>query len=184
MCCHLHWSHCVELPSWLYQLALSWYLHQQESHQSLSETEICRLIDRTPCIAGSNRNIYIVLFVYQRLLIQILIHIDKYWYKYWYRYWYILTETFSSSPCSQARSYYWHGEKLRAGREITTSSSLLHILSSSKIFTPFASSLQMMTMISSVGLTKGVSWRKLFCANFFYEDTHTVLAERFPTKWK
>ena len=25
--------HCLELPYWHYQLVLSWYLHQQESHQ-------------------------------------------------------------------------------------------------------------------------------------------------------
>ena len=26
-------SHCLELPYWHYQLVLSWYLHQPESHQ-------------------------------------------------------------------------------------------------------------------------------------------------------
>ena len=36
---HLHKStslalpHCLELPSWHYQLVLTWYLHQPESHQ-------------------------------------------------------------------------------------------------------------------------------------------------------
>ena len=52
---------CLGLPYWYYQLVLSWYLHQPESHQ-LSLKKLCmdlvtsRPIDRTPGIPGSDIN--------------------------------------------------------------------------------------------------------------------------------
>ena len=53
--------HCLELPYWHYQLVLSWYLHQPESHK-LSLTNVCEFqrlepIDRTPGIPGPDKNI-------------------------------------------------------------------------------------------------------------------------------
>ena len=35
--------HCMELPYWHYQLVLSWYLHQPESHQ-LSLNKVAQLV--------------------------------------------------------------------------------------------------------------------------------------------
>ena len=37
--------HCLELPNWHYQLVLSWYLHQPESHQ-LSFTKVLESVKR------------------------------------------------------------------------------------------------------------------------------------------
>ena len=52
---------CLELPYWHYQLVLSWYLHQPESHQ-LSLHKVCDgqtsgPIDRTPGLPGSDKNL-------------------------------------------------------------------------------------------------------------------------------
>ena len=51
--------HCLGLPYWHYQLVLSWYLHQPESHQ-LSLQKVTQLertgpIDRTPGTPGSDK---------------------------------------------------------------------------------------------------------------------------------
>ena len=50
--CVTAFPHCVGMPYWHYQLLLSWYLHQPESHQLslhnwLSEFETTRPIDLT-----------------------------------------------------------------------------------------------------------------------------------------
>ena len=56
--------HCLELPYWHYQLVLSWYLHQPESHQlslhkvshSLSDGQTSGPKDRTPGLPGYDKN--------------------------------------------------------------------------------------------------------------------------------
>ena len=61
--------HCLELSCWHYQLVLSWYLHQPESHQ-LSFTNLLDgptywrtsgPKDRTPGLPGSNRNVRLLI---------------------------------------------------------------------------------------------------------------------------
>ena len=54
---------CLGLPYWHYQLVLTWYLHQPESHQlslqqplGLSEWQTTGPIDRTPGTPGSDKN--------------------------------------------------------------------------------------------------------------------------------
>ena len=51
--------HCLGLPYWHYQLVLSWYLHQPETHQlsqqNISHLETLGPIDRTPGIPGSDK---------------------------------------------------------------------------------------------------------------------------------
>ena len=53
-------QHCLGLPFWHYQLVLSWYPHQPESHQ-LNLNKVCYLRtfgpkDRTPGLPGSDEN--------------------------------------------------------------------------------------------------------------------------------
>ena len=52
--------HCLGLPFWHYQLVLSWYIHQPESHQfslqKLSQFQRTGPIDRTPGTPGSDKN--------------------------------------------------------------------------------------------------------------------------------
>ena len=57
--------HCLELSYWHYQSALSWYVHQPESHQLslqkgvfVSDEQTPGPIDRTPDIPGSDKNTY------------------------------------------------------------------------------------------------------------------------------
>ena len=62
--------HCLGLPYWHYQLVLSLYLHQPESHQfslqkvldSVSEWERTGPIDRTPGTPGSDKKHEIIKF--------------------------------------------------------------------------------------------------------------------------
>ena len=59
--------HCLELPYWHYQLVLTWYLHQPESHQlslnkvshSLTDGQTSGPKDRTPGLPGSDKNCHI-----------------------------------------------------------------------------------------------------------------------------
>ena len=57
--------YCLELPYWHYQLVLSWYQHQPESHQlsfqkgvSLTQWVTSAPIDRTPGVPGSDKNVH------------------------------------------------------------------------------------------------------------------------------
>ena len=60
----IRWRHLFELPYWHYQLVLSWYLHQPESHQIslkkmlywLTHSVTSGPIDRTPGLPGSDKN--------------------------------------------------------------------------------------------------------------------------------
>ena len=51
---------CLGLPYWHYQLVLTWYLHQPESHQlslqNVLEWETTGPIDRTPGTPGSDKD--------------------------------------------------------------------------------------------------------------------------------
>ena len=53
-------QHCLELTYWHYQLVLTWYLHQPESHQlsfkNVSYLHTSGPIDRTPGTPGSDKN--------------------------------------------------------------------------------------------------------------------------------
>ena len=57
--------HCLGLPFWHYQLVLTWYLHQSESHQLsfknvsnvLTQLERTGPIDRTPGTPWSNKKV-------------------------------------------------------------------------------------------------------------------------------
>ena len=55
--------HCLGVPYWHYQLVLSWYIHQPESHQlslkkglSVTDRQTSGPKDRTPETLGSDKN--------------------------------------------------------------------------------------------------------------------------------
>ena len=59
----LEFPHCLELPSWHYQLVLTWYLHQVSSsvksqqRHSLTHSRTSGSNYRTPGLPGSDKNL-------------------------------------------------------------------------------------------------------------------------------